>query len=522
MKIVKELKNKKKLIVVIIAGLLIVSLGLSLAYFDFNIIGSETDTTIIGEGGTMRIDYDGGAIIESNIMFPDDAPFATKNFTVTGFNDTDLAMNYNISLIVTTNTFSHGGIKYKLTSTNTGSNGIVVPSISTMKDLATGTKDILLGNGSFTAATGGDKIHTYSLELYYPITGGDQSYDQGKLFNAYVLVEKGIGASNEYLTDAIFDDYGGASSITEAPAGTFANINGSTDNLMYKMEDDYGMSYYLRGSKDYVNNNIIFAEHQWKIVRINGDGSVRLIYNGTCPGNTCTINTTGTTTQIGTSAFNTNYNDNKYLGYMYGGAAGTASTSRAQATTNETNSTIKTYLDTWYANNILNTDYEDYISDTLFCNDRQLQSEVGGAATGTGFGTSETFYAALQRLYFAKSPNLKCGLKNDRFTVSDTVKGNGALTYPIGLLTPDETAIAGLKNGTSNYTNYLHTNQYWWTLGPSLWSIGYANAWFVNSSGYLSRGYDVDNGGGVRGVLNLKSETQITGTGTTSDPFKVV
>ena len=521
MKIVKELKNKKKLIVVIIAGLLIVSLGLSLAYFDFNIIGSETDTTIIGEGGTMRIDYDGGAIIESNIMFPDDAPFATKNFTVTGFNDTDLAMNYNISLIVTTNTFSHGGIKYKLTSTNTGSNGIVVPSISTMKDLATGTKDILLGNGSFTAATGGDKIHTYSLELYYPITGGDQSYDQGKLFNAYVLVEKGIGASNEYLTDAIFDDYGGASSITEAPAGTFANINGSTDNLMYKMEDDYGMSYYLRGAKDYINNNIIFGGFQWKITRINGDGSIRLIYNGTCPNNSCTINSTGTSTQIGTIMYNTNDNDNKYVGYMFSPSSTTASTSRAEAVTNVTNSNIKTQLDNWYGANILNTDYEEYVSDTLFCNDRRLISEVGGSSTGAGYGTSTTYYAAYQRLVTTKVPDIRCD-QNDRFTVNETTYGNDDLTYPIGLLTADEAAIAGLVYNLDNTTNYLYTNQTSWTMSPG-YSSSTAHVCGTTVTSRLSCSPIVTHSAyKVRPVINLKPTiSSVTGSGTSSNPYKV-
>ena len=125
----------------------------------------------------------------------------------------------------------------------------------------------------------------------------------GSASNPY-LVQNETALGNEILAQ-----YGGKDNIAEAPAGTFDNINGSTDNLMYKMEDDYGMSYYLRGAKDYVNNNIIFAEHQWKIVRINGDGSIRLIYNGTCPNNSCTINSTGTATQIGTSAYNTNYND---------------------------------------------------------------------------------------------------------------------------------------------------------------------------------------------------------------------
>lgn len=107
------------------------------------------------------------------------------------------------------------------------------------------------------------------------------------------------------------------------------------------MPDDYGDSYYFRGSIN-LKNNIIFAEHQWKIVRINGNGSIRIIYNGTCPNNICTINGFGTNQTIGKSVFNNHYLDAKYVGYMYGGAPNVPSTSREQATTNETNSTIKT------------------------------------------------------------------------------------------------------------------------------------------------------------------------------------
>ncbi|MDD4407081.1 MAG: hypothetical protein PHF30_03465, partial [Bacilli bacterium] len=380
---------------------------------------------------------------------------------------------------------------------------------------------ILLGSGTFTGPTGGDKVHTYVLDIYFPDNGENQNYDTSKSFGAHIEILEGIGATNPYLNDYMISQYGGSSSITEAPAGTFANINGDSDNLMYKALDDYGMSYYLRGAKDYINNNIIFAEHQWKIVRINGDGSIRLIYNGTCPNNSCAINSTGESTQIGISAFNTNNNDTKYLGYMYGGAAGEASTSRAQATTNETSSTIKTQLDNWYAANIYNTDYKNYISDTLFCNDRQLESEVGGAVTGTGFGTSETNYAAHYRLYTNKTPSLLCGLKNDRFTVSDVSIGNGALTYPIGLITADEASIAGLILGTLNTTSYLYTNQHWVTMGPFENYAGGSRLWYISTGGNIYWFNFCSFEFGIRSVVNLKPNTKVVGTGSSSSPYIV-
>ncbi|MFA7120466.1 MAG: hypothetical protein WC277_03230, partial [Bacilli bacterium] len=435
---IKLKKINKILIKLIYISLFFLLLGFSYAFFTANITGSESTTTITVTGGTMDITFNGGNNINMGNMLPREAAWGTKTFTVTGNNTTTLTMNYHLNLIIESNTFSYDALKYKLTSTNTGANGTIAPSMTWMRGVGTGARDIFLGNGSFTGPTSGDKVHTYVLDIYFPEPGYNQNYDQGKSFSAHIEIEEGEVATNPYLNDYLISQYGGSSSITVAPAGTFDNINGETENVMYKMEDDYGMSYYLRGAKDYVNNNIIFARHQWKIVRINGDGSVRLIYNGTYPNDSCDIKSTGTATQMGISKFNTNGNDNKYVGYMYGGADGEASTSRMQATTNETNSTIKTYLDNWYASNISGTNYEDYISDTLFCNDRQLQSEVGGLATGTGFGESITRYAAYYRLSTKKIPNIKCGLKNDRFTVSDTVKGNGALTYPIGLLTPDE------------------------------------------------------------------------------------
>ncbi|MFA7120141.1 MAG: hypothetical protein WC277_01535 [Bacilli bacterium] len=277
----KETKNKitekgniLKFIIPIVL-LLLITIGTTFAYFTASITGTESTTTITVSGGTMDITFNGGDNINLTGIFPREAALATKTFTVTGNNTTTLTMDYHLNLIIESSTFSYGSLKYKLTSTNTGGNGTIAPSITTMQDVGSGARSIFLGNGTFAGPTSGDKVHTYVLDIYFPNNDENQNYDQGKSFGAHIEILEGIGASNEYLTDAIFETYGGSSSITAAPVGTFGNINGETENVMYKMEDDYGMSYYLRGAKDYVNNNIIFAEHQWKIVRINGDGSVR-------------------------------------------------------------------------------------------------------------------------------------------------------------------------------------------------------------------------------------------------------
>lgn len=131
----------------------------------------------------------------------------------------------------------------------------------------------------------------------------------------------------------------------------------------------------------------------------------------------------------------------------------------------------------WYSLNILERQYESYIYDSLFCNDRQLEEDVGGLETGPGYGNFNTNYAARYRLTDNKNPDLKCARKIDRFTFDDTIIGNGDLTYPIGLISPDEASLAGLVFPEITYSNYLYTGEYYWTIGARSFSSGFAFGW---------------------------------------------
>ena len=275
-----------------------------------------------------------------------------------------------------------------------------------------------------------------------------------------------------------------------------------------KAKDAYGDSYYYRGNV--TNNYVKFAGFYWRIIRINGDGTVRVIYDGTSAHANGESNEDR---QIGTTAFNSSYNDNAYVGYMYGK---TGASTYAETHANTNNSTIKTYLDTWYENNIKGTTNEQYIADNIFCNDRSFASNN----SGTGAGKSETDY----RWYnFADSScnnkmMLTCMQKNDAFTVNDTSKGNGALTYGVGLVTTDEIVLAGgWSSRNSNY--YLYSGNNLWTMSPHYF-YGYgAIERYVYSNGYADGHNNVSNANGARPVFNLKSEVLVQGTGTVSDPF---
>lgn len=279
----------------------------------------------------------------------------------------------------------------------------------------------------------------------------------------------------------------------------------TTDEGMFTANDNDGVTAYFRGAV--TNNYVKFANFWWRIIRVNGNGSIRLIYDGT------TAHANGessTDRQIGISVFNTNTDDNAYVGYMYG----TPGSTTYEAThANVNNSAVKTTLDNWYESNLSN--YSDYIdTEAGFWGDRTLLS-------GSGTGTTQTNYAAYNRLLTNKTPTFGYNNSNDLYTTSGSSQGNKALTYPIGLITADEVAYAGGVWDTDNKSYYPYIGQYYWTMSP-FWSYGYTAVFYMSSSGSLYARWGVsDDRVGVRPVINLRGDLSVTGTGTSTDPYEV-
>ena len=276
----------------------------------------------------------------------------------------------------------------------------------------------------------------------------------------------------------------------------------TTDEGIFTAEDDYGTSYYWRGAV--TNNYFYFAGYYWRIIRINGDGTLRLIYQGT------DANATGEGTQIGTSVFNSLYNDNAYVGFKYtsGSVHGTG-----------TNSIILTALNSWYSSNL--SSYTDKIDENAgFCGDRTPSTSNTTSNNQGGTGTTETYYGTYIRLETNKQPTFECENDNDLYTTSGSSSGNKALQYPIGLITADEVAYAGGVNEVSNSGYYLYTGQNYWTMSPSFYS-SYGYMFVVDFDGLLNNLRYVNYSFGVRPVINLRSDVTLTGSGTTTDPYVV-
>ena len=273
----------------------------------------------------------------------------------------------------------------------------------------------------------------------------------------------------------------------------------------------------------------------WRIIRTNEDGSLRLLYSGISPDTT--------EGYIGASAFNSSYNDPMYAGYMYG-TGGSLESNR----TNINDSTIKTYIDNWYENNLLNN-YDKYISKTaIYCDERSVTKDDYFKYVYTGFG-----YDASTRFVNYK-PAYKCGGDGDgglfeatqavadKFSASTEGGGNGQLTYPIALMTADESVFAGGKYETmrqllsspypwyvTNSEGNLISNTAWWYLTPCGWNRTNALVYNVNDNNITDRNdyYYIVNSSvlannAVRPSLSLSSCVEIkSGNGFPESPYEI-
>ena len=384
---------------------------------------------------------------------------------------------------------------------------------------------------------------------YYNLTIPQTSIE-GKAFTGKIYVTNHSCSTSEPSYITLLKAYGGKDNITELPDSAFANVTTASDKGMYAKDDDYtettGMkSYYYRGAVD--NNWVKFGKDStgkdiyWRIIRINGDGSIRMIYSGTtAPTESTKVVMTGTGTQItvdntNTFKFNSSSNKAEYVGYQYieglQHGYGKCDGTNASCTVNGNtvyNSTIKQAIDKWYAGTTLKDN--DLIADQIFCNDRSAStSDVAYSNTNyttlTSWNSTGTqyYYGAYGRLYKSKSPVLTCPTESDKFTVN-TSNGNGALTYPVGLITEDEVAMAGGVDGSSNTNTsyYLYTNQYYWSGSPYSFDGGYfiANGFYVRDIGYIVA-TSVSYASGARPVVSLSSKAKLSGSGTYSNPYTV-
>ena len=600
------IKKQTQVIALSVFIMVIGILGVSYALF-MKVDQSDEQTVQSGSLIMQLSAYAGSTVISSNDLPIDDSEgLLTKGYSFSVTNNGTLPITYYIALYdnpddTSTNKLSYDYIKVSLdngtpftlgsiTTKDSAGRSILKQDISLAPDKYD-TNNIKIWIDSETPESEIGK--TISLKIYaYGEVCEDGECNGGTLPPVKKIISQ-LDTTGKCPT--VNED--GSVSVTGAEA---------TDGYLCKAKDAYGDSYYYRGNV--TNNYVLFADKYWRIVRINGDGTIRVIYDGT---STHANGESSEDRQIGKSAFNSSYNDNAYVGYMYGDrtiveptsqyattsftntntyyiakeytynsstdkftlkdpiavlgsamtsdyvgyytlrstsesysdsyvykifsvTAGSSSasvgygyvtygtTSKEAAQTNKNDSTIKTYLDNWYKTNIVGTTNEQYLADNIFCNDRSISTGTPSGFGNLGYGTERTAY---RWYYFSNSSynnkmKLTCSQKNDAFTVSDTTNGNGALTYPVGLLSTDEIVLAG-GWGASNSGYYLYSGQKWWASSPFYFIGLSAYVRGVYSYGTADSFSGVSNASGVRPVFNLKAEVLAQGSGTASDPYRI-
>ena len=287
------------------------------------------------------------------------------------------------------------------------------------------------------------------------------------------------------MLDIITNDYSQSTRSNFGSAYTTSHTK-----QVFTTTDWEGTSYYFAGAP--TDNWVYFGGFYWRIIRVNGDGSTRLLYNGTTTGATGSGTLTKTSQQ-----FNSSYNRSEYVGLKY--------TSGQQHGQNS-NSTILTELNSWYTSSNLD-DHASHIDTNIgFCSDRNMASGYSWSSQPS----SNIYYAARERIATNQNPSLACS-------------SNDIVKVPVGLLTADEAMFGGVSWSGNATGNYLINGQNYWTMSPYNFNAtnSYASVFYVNSNGSLSSN-GVRNSRGVRPVINLKADTKFEGSGTSSDPFTVV
>ena len=435
--------------------------------------------------------------------------------------------------------------RYALTTDSTSCTSGVIASGS-FQGTSSNSKVYLLNNKSYSSTTN---------DPYYLYVWLDKDETDNRTQNQPFNISLGGTCTDETPTlltpikkNAVMDNVS-STYVTSNTGIDFTQMSSDTNGkgvyIRNGTENDTNPIYYYRGDVD--DNNVYFANYCWKIVRSTETGGLKLIYNGeptinaTCDDNSfeepligltpeeekqakvlplinnlnnknniLKLSTSQNNSSIGSSKFNTNYNDAKYVGYMYDN--------------NTVDSTVKGVIDTWYHDNIL-TNYATYLEDTVFCNDRTThalseftQAEIENEYLEEG----TTIYGPVYR-HAKGTPSLTCPNTTDAFTLPGNASGNGKLTYPVGLLTMDEIMLAGADNQYSeNNTYYLYDGSWWWSLSPNDFIAGNAYVWHVSDLGYLGIDF-VAVERGVRPVVSLKpGQVFGYGNGSGANPYRFV
>ena len=561
-------KSRKYIVIIGLMLLLVITLvGVSWAVFNYSGLGTklntittgsitmsyeETDNTISLNGALPTTDKTGKVRLNEGEYF---------DFTVSSNIVGNVNINYEISAKeVGDGTIDGSNIKLYLTRIKDDGKeeALMVPEVYNEESTSNNYTGRPANEMSlYTSSMSSSENNKYRLRMYVDEGYNTQGDGGGLTFSIQINVYGKDGdkyvppTTKDILEDNELQEEK-ENMFSYASNGNYIDINSM--NLqndpnyvtkgLYSMEDEDGVSYYFRGNVD--NNNVQFGEYEsdyylykegnkyfqsldncqennkdgcttvklaskgdkmyWKIVRINGDGSLRLIYNGTStnPDNSDITNSF----MIGKTVYNLNGNDPKYRGYTYD---------------NGIDSFVKKEVDTWYNNTLgSNSTFDSKVIGGRFCSDSSgYKKDIDYGFPDISYNVFASYDRLSQRETKYNKPNmptLKCPETSESY--------GGSYILKAGLITADELILAGENpgvNGADDYLSVGNSSMYYWSMTPSNFRIESFNAtvWFIATN--LGNGYVTNNGNfGIRPVINVRDDNGFTsGDGTATNPYVI-
>ena len=545
----EAIKNNKKVIIIGLVIIVLLLIGIAFAYLTTTLHGEKEYLVRAGSLG-LRLEEGDELTLEKQIPLEDSEGMILDGFNFSLINEGNIETDYtiyldDIELDEGETRMPDSAIRYSLTKNEKAG------SADDLSNMGVNPNRVV-DSGSIAV----DETINYTLRIWidYDATTEEAS---GKTFKGKLRVEasqhvipettKKILADNELQEEKenMFN-YASNGGYFDMSSGSQSTNPEYVTNGLYSMEDEDGTSYYFRGNVN--NNNVQFGEYTsdyyvyqgtndyyqsesscteagnssctqvklasagdkmyWKIIRINGDGSLRLIYNGTSvnPDNSDLAHSYA----VGQVPYNLEYNDPKYTGYTYD---------------NGTDSFIKKEVDTWYKNTLGSSSYDSKVVGGRFCSDSSgykpaSEYDINPILFG-GDLTDIYMYSSMgDRLAnFQKNspgnnaPTLSCPATEETY--------GGSYRLKAGLITADELTLAGESSYVvgNSYLNPGDSQMWYWSMTPAGFRDGGATVWgeFGNLH-YRSVG-DID---AARPVINVTTENGFTsGDGTLENIYVI-
>ena len=348
-------------------------------------------------------------------------------------------------------------------------------------------ENVMTSHVLLTDVISGSEVHTYTLKAWIdenyklPSTESNTNGEHTSNTNSetFTFKIKGYGTTenlnlnthSKSLSTLILGTNN--SNVLSATATLTTDYKSAGDaSGLYKSVDgetNSGTTYFYRGAV--TNNYVSFAGLMWKIIRINENGSIRLLLSEGINNNT-------------RYKFNPSYNNYSYMYYS----------------NSDVEDGIKRTVDIWYNDNLKN--YESYIADTDFCEQFKV----------TDMNQNVTAGSVTAPLYSSYTSKFKC---------ETDANGYGILNLKVGLLTYDEAVHAGNYPDKESSSYIINSNYWYWLMSPAGSNKNAtASAFGINSYGYSGSSFTTA-AFVVRPVISLKPGTLATGSGTVDDPYLI-